>query len=70
MLPSSLPATPEEVSPAWLTAALRATGVLRQEEIIQSTWERIGAERGLTGVLARFHLSYDLRVAEAAVPSS
>lgn len=70
MQPSSLPATPEAVTPAWLTAALQHAGVLRQGNIVQATCERIGEERGLTGALARFHLTYDEQAYEEALPSS
>jgi aminoglycoside phosphotransferase (APT) family kinase protein len=53
-----LPALPEDITPAWLTAALRETGALNQAEIAQVTWERIGDGRGLTGILARLRLGY------------
>jgi aminoglycoside phosphotransferase (APT) family kinase protein len=53
-----LPTTPDEMTPAWLTAALRAGGVLTRAEVSQAAWEIIGEEQGFTGVLARFRLEY------------
>ena len=53
-----LPATPDEMTPAWLTAALREGGVLTWAEVSQAAWEIIGEERGFTGVLARLRLEY------------
>jgi Ecdysteroid kinase-like family len=63
-----VPETPEDLTPAWLTAALAETGVLRQGSVAAAEWERVGGEYGFTGLVARAHLRYE--GAEADVPHS
>lgn len=65
-----LPAMPEEITPDWLNAVLRETGVLRQAEIARVTWERVGEGQGLTGALARFHLGYAAATHGEEAPAS
>jgi hypothetical protein len=54
-----VPATPDELTPAWLTAALAETGVLRHGAVAAAEWERIGEEYGFTGLVARVRLRYE-----------
>lgn len=61
----ALPTTPEAVDPAWLTAALRAGGVLPSSTVTGVTAEVVGEDRGFSGVVARLRLRYD-----AATPAS
>jgi thiamine kinase-like enzyme len=65
-----LPATPEEVTPGWLTAVLQETSTIGRAKITQVAWERVGEGRGFTGTVARFHLHYASTPREEGVPSS
>ncbi|MEX2314650.1 MAG: phosphotransferase [Thermomicrobiales bacterium] len=56
---TTIPADPAELSPGWLTAALRDEGAIRTSAITKLTTEIIGADRGFTGVVARVVLAYD-----------
>jgi thiamine kinase-like enzyme len=53
-----LPASPREITPEWLTAALRAGGAQRLRRVEAVTWEPIGDDRGFTGVIAHLHVRY------------
>ena len=65
-----LPAYPDEVDSAWLTAVLRESGALRRGAVEGLNWEPIGEERGFTGVVARLRLRYaGLEPGEAPPPS-
>ena len=55
-----LPASPEELTPAFLTDALRASGALQFNAAVSTfTWERIGEGAGFIGVIARLALTYE-----------
>jgi hypothetical protein len=54
-----LPAGPREVTPDWLTAALRETGVISDSVVTGFDVEIIGEGVGVLGQLARFKLTYD-----------
>lgn len=54
---NAFPSHPEAVRPDWLTAQLRASGVLADGAVTAIRWEPIGT--GQVGDSARFHLSYD-----------
>jgi Phosphotransferase enzyme family len=54
-----VPQTPDDLTPAWLTAALAETGVLRRASVASAEWERVGDEYGFTGLVARVRLRYD-----------
>ena len=54
---NAIPSHPEAVQPDWLTAQLRASGVLTDGAVTAIRWEAIGT--GQVGDSARFHLSYD-----------
>jgi hypothetical protein len=54
-----IPATMDEVDSAWLTAALRAAGVIHDATVIASPRVQIGQGVGILGELARVTLEYD-----------
>ena len=54
-----VPATPEEVTPEWLTAVLTQAGALHEGRVIAAHWERVGEEYGFTGVVGRVELRYE-----------
>jgi hypothetical protein len=54
-----VPETPDELTPAWLTAALAETGVLRHGAVATADWERVGEEYGFTGLVAHVRLQYE-----------
>jgi len=59
-LPSpALPASPGELTPAWITAALRESGVLTRSRVASIEREVLGEGEGFVGALARVHLRYD-----------
>ena len=60
--------SPEELTPAWLTAALRESGVIREASVTSTASEPVGAGSGFIGQLARVKLTYDR--AEAGAPAS
>ncbi|HVA88925.1 MAG TPA: aminoglycoside phosphotransferase family protein [Chloroflexota bacterium] len=63
-----IPAGPTEITPAWLTAALRAGDAIRRVAVTSAAVEVIGQDRGFTGVVARVRLRYD--GVEARAPAS
>jgi len=54
-----IPATMDEVTPAWLTAALRAGGTIREATVTAAPRVQIGQGVGILGELARVALEYD-----------
>lgn len=63
---SAIPRTMAELTPAWLTAALRERGVIGAQTSVTQAWsESIGAGAGFLGQLARVHLRYDGEAAGA-----
>ena len=54
----TIPATVEEITPHWLTQALRSTGVIKNATVT-SAYKDDKAFGGITGSLARLLLSYD-----------
>ena len=54
-----VPDTPDDLTPAWLTAALGETSVLRRGAVATAEWERVGQEYGFTGLVARVQLRYE-----------
>lgn len=56
--PSPAPRTLNEISPRWLTGALRAGGRLRSGEVESLGVEHIGEGRGFAGAIARLNVSY------------
>jgi len=63
-----VPGTFEALTPAWLTEAFRASGVLRAAAVRDTRVEPIGIGVGFLGQLARLHLTYDR--AEAGAPAT
>jgi hypothetical protein len=53
------PSTMDEITPAWLTSALRAGGAITHANVIAAPRETIGAGVGILGELARIRLTYD-----------
>lgn len=69
MTPSlALPRTIPDVTPSWLTIALRTAGCLSQANIVAIAVQPIGQEVGFLDGLARLRLTYDRN--EAGAPSS
>jgi hypothetical protein len=62
------PATPADITPEWLTAALQHAGALRSARVIALRSEQVGEGLGFVGHLARVIPTYD--VAEAAAPAT
>jgi aminoglycoside phosphotransferase (APT) family kinase protein len=65
----SLPTGPDDVTPAWLTAALRESGAI-DRGVTQVAWESVGDDRGFTGALARLTLRYGDADATRGAPRS
>src|SRR5436309_14824833 len=63
-----LPAGPAELTPDWLTWALRETGTIGNCSVTSFEYEVIGEGVGLLGQLARVRLQYDKP--EAGAPAS
>ncbi len=61
-----VPGTMDEITPEWLTGALREGGVISHANVIGAKKETIGAGVGILGELARVTLSYDR--SEAGAP--
>lgn len=55
----TIPATMDEVTPQWLTAALRSGGVIVEATVTAAEKETIGVGVGILGDLARITLTYD-----------
>jgi hypothetical protein len=67
MIDGAIPASPEQVTDAWLTSALRQDGVLDRASVVAHTTELVEWQ-GAAGVVARFELDYDLP--ESGAPRS
>ena len=59
MSDTQLPRTPVDVTPSWLTRALRRTVVSESSSVIAIESEPIGAGTGFSGSLVRLRLRYD-----------
>ena len=64
----TIPQSLAEITPQWLTSALRSSGVLDQGAVVSCRAESIGEEFGFASRVARFELTYDPAVCPA--PSS
>jgi hypothetical protein len=64
----TIPATMSDVTPEWLTAALRKGGTLKHAAVTSIERETIGVGVGILGKLARLSLTYDRP--ELAAPAS
>ena len=54
----AIPDGPEAMTPAWLTAALRQSGVLTDAVVTAVTWQPLSAQ-GWTTRMARLAVTYD-----------
>lgn len=69
MTTTALPTTPEEMTPGWLTNALRSTGALGPGcEVTTIGHELVGEGAGFIGLVARLTLEY--RGNAAGAPST
>src|SRR6266542_3339514 len=48
----TVPAGPEDVTPSWLRAVL-------DRKVDSARWERVGEDRGFTGLVGKVTLTYD-----------
>lgn len=53
-----LPCDPQDLTPVWLTKALRQSSTIREGGVSEIAWSIIGEEWGFTGVVARIWLQY------------
>jgi hypothetical protein len=67
-MPLPIPESIDEITPLWLTEALRSTGTIKQAAVTSLTREPIGAGVGLLGELARLTPVYDR--AEGGAPAT
>jgi aminoglycoside/choline kinase family phosphotransferase len=58
-LTTTIPATPSDITPDWLTAALREVGTTKHGVVTHVSARIIGEEQGFTGVVARLRVTYD-----------
>jgi hypothetical protein len=63
-----IPGGPHEITPEWLTEALRGSGAIREASVTSFDVKVIGAGAGFMGQLAKLSLTYDKP--EAGAPSS
>lgn len=54
----NVPFSREEIDPGWLTSALRDSGVIAEEEVVDVTHRVIGEEAGFLGEVAILNLKY------------
>ena len=64
----TIPSSPDTVTPAWLTQALRSAGILTHTTVTSCDMERLGEGQGFTGRLVRFRMAYNV-TEEGAPPS-
>ena len=55
----AIPTRPDELTPEWLTAALRSRGVLRAARVSGCTSEILGEGEGFVGTIVRLRLTLD-----------
>ena len=55
----TIPAGPDEITPEWLTEALRSTGTISHANVVGLESERLGVGQGFVGQVFRFTLEYD-----------
>ena len=59
MVTSSIPRAMDQLTPQWLTGALREGGVIREAAVTSARCEGIGVGAGFLGQLGRMRLEYD-----------
>jgi hypothetical protein len=65
---TNIPAGPQELTPDWLSAALRGSGAIREASVTEFKASIIGAGAGFMGQLAQVSLTYDRH--EEGAPAS
>ena len=55
------PFKPEDLTAAWLTESLRASGAIDRAGVRSFGWAPVDPHNGMTGVLVRLSLDYDVR---------
>jgi hypothetical protein len=55
----TIPASPGELTPEWLTAALRSHGAIKDASIVEFSTEILGVGEGFIGTIARLGLTLD-----------
>lgn len=60
-----IPSITSELSATWLTDVLRKNGTLRNARVIELKCTSLDGKQGITGQLARLHLVYDIKEANA-----
>jgi hypothetical protein len=65
---TEFPHRPEGLTAAWLTDRLRSSGAIEQASVVSFDCGPVDPHNGMTGVLVRLHLRYD--VAEPKAPAS
>ena len=53
------PVKPEDLTPEWLTDALREDGCIKRARVTSLTWELVGEGVGFIGQIARVTPAYD-----------
>ena len=66
--PARIPSGPDEITPEWLTQALRSTGVATESQVTSVTSDMMAAGQGFAGQLARLEPTYASR--EEGAPTS
>ena len=56
---AAIPTSPEELSPAWITAALRQSGTINGTPVRAISVEQLGEGHGFMGQVVRLRLEYD-----------
>jgi hypothetical protein len=59
MPPLEIPANYEDITPEWLTQALRDNGTLQDAALTSINAAPLGEQRGFTGIIVRFELECD-----------
>ena len=54
-----IPATPDSISPEWLTRALRRSGAVRRAKVVSISVRPVAAGSGFVGQAARLYVEYD-----------
>jgi len=64
----SIPSTPDSISPAWLTAALRRAGAVEHATVAAISVSPVAAGSGFVGQVSRLHIEYDRK--ESGAPAT
>jgi len=64
----SIPATPDSITPEWLSAVLRQAGAVEHAKVVSVSVRLVSAGSGFVGQAAHLHLGYDGK--ESGAPST